>query len=718
MKLSGGLALMLIIFGGLYGGFGPSLSVARGPAHSSFEAVRRYDTAQSHGAIGLASSLGEASLAMARQDSRWPASDLADLARRVAESDRAAGHIADALNAARIAGASLDTVAEPDKQLLIGVAEAHGDIALMSGNKLEAACSYGLLLERVGPDRVAHPEARLWPHPVLAELTKHLDAIGPRFAAGSPQAASGEGSPPLTSCHLLADFYAERNNYAAASEISDLVMGKLMAATIDPEIRAALLQDAAHISELDGNVAAAKTRLTQAVDALGGNGQKPALVVALEALATIHANWSDAKGAEPILERAIGLAQQLYGPDYPSLVSPLVALGYAQLDSGKTQEAEATLNRALGIAESESARNPSAALEPMLALSELYQDQQRKAEADALNARMAALQKAGATLKPADVEDVPILVPKAASRLAVFDIPFRSREASGRITAALAAPASAEWTKQWPDKTFVKASESFAQPMVYAPKLTRAGDADPTIGATLVFVPGQGTDLAAAAARLARLQGLIGPGELPVIVDWTDDTRLADGLRDDAAEHAGERALETVLAGIPASQQGVTLIAEGRGAYILASALANLTARERQAVDARLKHLILIAPDVPEATLRTWLAGPDGKSVQTLVYPSANARPLLIAKTIYGADPIGLDATRVAALGVETVDTSRGTDWLDFDQVASSALIADMASVISAGAPAAKRCGLVHERGAMANLFALDPSGCALPPTN
>jgi tetratricopeptide (TPR) repeat protein len=720
MKLSRGLALMLVLFGGLYAGLGPWLSASRGPATSSFEALRRYDAAASRGQAALAGALGGQALALAHKDSRWSPAQLADLARRVATTERSGGHDEAALAYARMATADVARANDASVSLVVRIAELHGDLALESGDRLEAICTYGGALERLGPDRITHPEGRLRPSPVLVALTAHLDSIGDRFAEdAAPASLAAERAEPLTTCNLVADFYADRHDYAAAAGISRIVLDRVFAdPSIGSEIKAGLLQDGAHIAELNNDVPTAEARLNMAIAVLQGKQQKPALAVALEALAALHSNWSDSKGAQAILKKALALKQQLYGVRSPSLIAPLVALGYTQIDTNDPSGAEATLKHALDIAQTPPRPDPSATLEVMLALNELYEEQGLSQEADTLSTKIAALQKAGASLKPSDVEDVPIAVAPADGRLAVFDIAFGSPHARGHIEVALNAPKAAPWTRSWASGTFVSASDPPNHPLVYAPRLAKLGDADPTIGATLVFIPGQGTSLASGAARLARLQALIGPGQSPVLIDWAADERLGDGVRDAGEERVGRLALESVIDGIPASRQSLTFVAEGRGANVLATALKEMNAEQRRTIADRLKTLILVAPDLPDATLQAWLAGLEKGRVRTVIYAAPTARPLLIAKALYGDTPIGLDPARVARLGVETIEIGEGKPWADFDTLSSDALIADIGSVIK-GEPAGKRCGIVaaNQTGGIAKLSD-DAAGCELAKLN
>ncbi|MFZ1990587.1 MAG: tetratricopeptide repeat protein [Alphaproteobacteria bacterium] len=721
-KLSRGLALMLVVFGGLYAGLGQWLSVSRGPATTSFEALRRFAATLDDQEMALAASLGAKSLALVSADKRWGHLERAEFEYRAAVANESAGHTANALALSRMAGRELAHAGDADINLVINVARLNGDLALNAGNKLEAACVYGLALERLGPDRVAHPEQRLRPHPALEALTGHLIGLGKAFASARAAALSNE-SLPLTSCNLAADFYAERKDYAAAASISDAVLAQAQNdKTLGPEIRSALLQDAAHIAELNGQVDVAKARAARAVDVLSGDQLGAPRVVALENLATLHSNWSDAKGAEPYLQEAIKLREKLNGPDSPELVPPLLTLGYAHLDTKDASNAESLFKRALSIANAKQANNPSATLEATLALAELYDNQGRAAEAADMHSKAAALQKSGVTLRNADVEDVPIVEPSAKHRLALFDIPYLAGKTSGEITVGLSAGPDADWAGKWPARTFAPASENFAAPLVYAPRADSNADAAKSAAPSLFFVPGQGTDLSVNAGRFAHLQAMIGPGQTPLLVAWTDGDAVTESLRNDRAEAQGARALTVELARAAAApaEMPLTLIAEGRGAFVALTALGDLPPAQRAVIDRRLRRIILIAPDIEAPLLTAELAHIDRSRTRTIIYAARTARPLLASAAIYGSHPVGLNPMRLSRLeGVETIETGIGTDWAGWGALWSDALVADIAHAIKNDSPAAKRCGIAHMAAAQtANFYILNPQGCAAPATN
>ncbi|HXZ69218.1 MAG TPA: tetratricopeptide repeat protein, partial [Alphaproteobacteria bacterium] len=563
-------------------------------------------------------------------------------------------------------------------------------------------------------------EQRLRPHPALEALTGHLIGLGKVFAS-APAAPLSNARLPLTSCNLTADFYAERKDYAAAASISDAVLAQAESDdTLGPEIRAALLQEAGHIAELNGQVDIAKARAAKAVDVLSGDQLSAPRVVALENLAELHTNWSDAKGAEPYLQEAIKLREKLDGPESRELVSPLITLGYAHLDTKDPANAEGLFKRALSIADAKQAKDPSATLEATLALAELYDTQGRAREAADMHSKAAALQKSGITLRNADVEDVPIIEPSAKRRLALFDISFLTPTTSGDITVGLGAERKAYWASAWPARTFVAASENFAAPLVYAPSAgnTAAKRAAPG----LFFVPGQGTDLASDAARLARLQAMIGPGQTPLVIAWTDGDAATEGFRNNRAEAQGARALAIELAHVAAAPayKPLTLIAEGRGAFVALTALADLPPAQRTLIDKRLERLILIAPDIEAPLLAEELAHIDRSRTRTIIYAARTARPLLASVAIYRSHPVGLDPLQPSQLaGVETIETGIGTDWADWDALWSDALVGDIARVVKGDSPAGKRCGVAHMGGPRApGAHILDPQGCALAATN
>lgn len=717
-RLSRGLALMLIVFGGLFAGLGEWLCVSRGAATTSFEATRRFAAALDAQDLPLAVTLGSKSLPLVSADKRWGASERAELYYRVAAANASIGRAAKALSFERMASDELAGAPDADLDLVINVARLHGDLALRAGNKLEAACTYGLLLERVGPDRVAHPEERLRPHPVLEALTDHLISLGKAFTA-APATPKAKASPPLTSCNLAADFYAERKDYTAAASISDAVLKQAENdKTIGPEIRAALLQDASHIAEFNGQIELAKSRAALAVDTLSGDDLAAPRAVALERLAMLHTNWSDAKGAEPYLQEAIHLKQRVDGVDSPSLISPLLTLGYARLDTKDASSAESLFKRALSIAEVQKSNDFSASLEATLALAELYDDEGRASDAAEMHGRAAELQKSGVTLHSADVEDLPIVEPSDKKRLAVFDIPYRDGKQSGHVEVALSATHNAGWMSAWPLGTFTPASENFAAPMVYAPRIDLAGETSGASPPNILFVPGQGTDLSGNAGRLARLQALMGPDSKPLLIAWTAGDAVSEALRSDRAEAAGERAVVAALsrAAQSPSTPPLTLIAEGRGAFVALKALGKLPPTLRAKVDERLARLILIAPDFDAALFTQELAHIDRSRTRTIIYAAKTARPLLASSAIYGAKPIGLDPAPVSRFkGVETIEIGSAGEWTDFNMLWSDALITDITSIVRGGPSDANRCGVAAaDAGAnKAGRYVLNLQDCA-----
>ncbi len=722
-RLSRGLALMLVVFGGIFAGLGQWLCVSRGPATTSFEGVRRFAAALDAQDLPLAASLGRKSIALVSADKRWGAAERAELDYHMATTSASIGQKADALKFARMASGEIASAPEANLDLAVNVAQLHGDLALGVGNKLEAACTYGLLLERVGPDRVAYPEERLRPHPTLEALTDHLISLGKAFAAAtaSTPATAEKTNAPLTSCNLAAGFYAARKDYTAAASISDAVLKRSANdKKMGPEIRAALLQDASHIAELNGQIDLAKARAAAAVNVLSGDGLEAPRAVALERLAMLHTNWSDAKGAEPYLQEAIYLKQKIDGTDSPDLISPLLTLGYARLDNKDAESAESLFKRALSIAEVQPKKDSSASLEATLALAELYDDENRSSEAAEMHSKAADLQQAGVALHAADVEDLPLVEPAAKKRLALINIGYASDKQSGQIEVALNAP-NADWVGAWPLSTFTPASESFASPMVYAPRMDRAGKVGEDGTPNILFVPGQGTNLSGNAARLARLRAFMGPGAKPLLIAWTDGDAVTEGLRSGRAEAAGVHSIAAALSrdARAHSMPPLTIIAEGRGAFVALSALAELPPAQRAKIDNRLQNLILIAPDIDAALFTQALAHIDRSRTRTIVYAEIMARPLRVSNMIYGARPIGLDPKQISQFkGVETIEIKGSGGWAGFGALWSEALIGDIARVVNRATPAGSRCGVAPDGARTANLYALDPQGCTLAITN
>src|SRR5262249_51791578 len=140
---------------------------------------------------------------------------------------------------------------------------------------------------------------------------------------------------------------------------------------------------------------------------------------------------------------------------------------------------------------------------------------------------------------------------------------------SGVVEVAIAAPARAAWASAFPATTFVKASESPSRPLVYAPVAAKGPSSLPN----LVFIPGQGTSFKGNAARLARLQALLGPQAKPLLLNWSNPGS-SDGFRTNASDSFANRTLASLLKSL--GTDGATplsLVAEGRGAELLRRSL-------------------------------------------------------------------------------------------------------------------------------------------------
>jgi tetratricopeptide (TPR) repeat protein len=729
------LAFALVVFGAAYVGLGPWLATGHGPLKSAFEGVRRYDAALSHNRVGLAAALGEATLALARNDTHWSQHQLAALESEIAETALAARRISEALELARSASARL-AAAEPsqgeDLPLLIDVARMHARIALATGDGLEAACTFGVLLEQLGPDRVAHPEASLKPHPELAALARHLTDLGPSLRVPSAALAPDSAALPLTSCHLLADFYVEQKDYKAATTASEIVIAAARSdANLTPEIHAALLQKSAHVHELLGDVRLAETRLEEAVAVLDATPNPGASLYALEALGTFLSSWGESERALPVLQRALAIRESRSERNLPRLAPTLVALGYAQRDSQDPAAAETSFKRALEIASSEHASSPPASLEALIALGELYRDQGREAEAVTAAHDAAELQRAAAFFADEVKQPGNVLrMSEESTRALKLRIAFRATgtPASGRASDVFSTPAAttaagevemvlpvvdgAPWAALWPKDRFENVARSYPRLRVGAPEL--GSDAGGPSQARLLFIPGEGSSFAGSAERAARIQAVAGPDIRVVLAHWASGAAARGYLKNSAADARARDEIADLMRtlGTAQGEAPIYLVAEGRGARHL-SDLFN-AGGDAPGFGERIAALILIAPQLSVEEMKALAGRFDPKRTRITVYAAENARALLAAREVYREAPVGLLPAPIAGLtGVEWIAAGIDQSAADFDTLASDALVSDIGRIVRAGPAADKRCGLARVSEARAgDAYVLNPQGC------
>lgn len=734
MRWHRGLALALVAVGATYISLGLWLSTGHGPVKTAFEAYRRYDVALRHDRPGRAAALGEQAIALARADTRWQPTDVAALSADIASTELAAGHTAKALELARDASRGLSQVSPADAGLsrLIDVARTHARIALAAGDGLEASCTFGVLLEQVGADRVIQPEASLHPHPELAFLAGYLTDLGPSFHVPASAVAPGTEAVPLTSCELLADFYAARKDYATAATVSDIVVA---AAKTDkglmPEMHAALLQRSAHMHELQGDIPVAEARLQDAVTTLDGAHNPEASLYALEALGTFLSNWGESARALPILKRALAIRDAQSERNRPQLAPTLLALGYAQLDSNETTAAEFSFKRALAISASPAAPSPSTSFDALNALAELYDGQGRHADAAQFKADAAKLQKTGMT-DGAHLRDAGNVVrsPELTMRAIVVHVPFRAAgqpaggraqdafaelsaaQAQGTTEVVLPAPQDVSWTALWPARNFDSVAQAFVRGRVGAPEM--AADADPIRAATLLYIPGEASSFGAGAERAARLQAVIGPKIEVALSHWPTTPGDRGLLRDARAERFARTSIAGALGtfGVDKPDAPIALVAEGRGARLLAQTLAAdgaVAARMR----ARATTVVLIAPELTAAEYKALAARFDAVHTRLAVYAAPGARGLLVARDVYHDVPIGLSESPVAGVDAEWIEIGVDDKWADFEALGNDAVLADIGTVLRGGPAADKRCGLARVSEARAgDTFVLNPRGC------
>jgi tetratricopeptide (TPR) repeat protein len=735
VSLHRGLAFALVVFAAAYAGLGSWLATGHGPLKSAFEGVRRYDAALAHGRTGLAASLGEATLALARTDAHWSQRQLAAFEAQVAETALAARRIPKALELVRSASARL-AAAEPsqgeDLPLLIDVAAAHARIALATGDGLEATCTFGVLLEQLGPDRVAHPAASPKPHPELGALARHLTGLGRSLRVPSAALAPNSAAFPLTSCHLLADFYVEQEDYKAAASASDIVIA---AARIDdkltPEIHAALLQKSAHVHELLGDVKHAEKRLEEAVAVLDATRNPEASLYALEALGTFLSSWGESERALPVLQRALAVRESRSERNLPRLAPTLVALGHAQRDSADPAAAETSFKRAFELASSKHGSSTPASLEALIALGELYRDQGREAEAIRVSHDAAKLQRTGAFFADEVKQPGNVLrMSEESTRALKLRIAFRATgtPASGRASDAFSTPAAATtageveialpvvegaaWAALWPKDRFERSANSYPRLRVGAPEL--GSEAGAPSQARLLFIPGEGSTFAAGAERAARLQAVAGPDIQVALAYWASGAGARGYLKNPAADAHARGEIADLMRNLGTAQGDapIYLVAEGRGARHLSDIIND--GGDAPGFGERLAALILIAPQLSSDEMRALAGRFDPKRTRITIYAAENARALLAARDVYREAPVGLLPAPIADVtGVEWIAAGIDQAAADFDTLASDALVSDIGRIVRDGPSADKRCGLARvSRARAGDAYVLNPQGC------
>lgn len=723
-----GLAIVLVVLGALYVALGNWLATGHGPATSAFEAVRRYDVALTHGRYALAASLGEEALAVALGDRNWSAPQIAAFEAELAETELAGHRIAEALDLVRSASKRLEALPATRIALVIEIAQTHARVASAAGNDLEAVCTYGVLLEQLGPDRVAQVEGNQKATSEIADLARDLTEIGTRLKAPAAALPPNVSAHPLTSCQLLADFYVERKDYKAAAAASDIVVAAARSDTrLAPEMRSALLQGSGHIHELVGDVQTAEARLNEAVEVLGATSNTGAKLHALETLGTFLSNWGESERALPVLERTLALQEADGERQKPRLASTLLALGYAQLDAADAAAAETSFKRAYALSSAEDTSSPPATREALTALGDLYQDQGR--EIDAIHAKEAAAAvevaptfDAGRKLAEAQrtrAETVRVLTLRIPFRAAgtpasgrvseAFSVPTDTKS-TGEVSVVLAAPVGIDWAARWPKDRFERVAPS---PALYGTGAPEAAEGERTRQAAVLFFPGEGTDFAANAERTARLQAELGPDTQVILGHWASRRGPLGYLKNDLADAYARSLMSDLLGEAARVPEGpVSIVAEGRAARSLAETFAfDLVPAS---VQERISALVFIAPLLGEKDMVSFGSRFDPKRTRLTVYAAQGARPLLAARAVYRAEPIGLRATPIPGLKrAEWIEIGIGEAAADFDTMASDALMSDIGAVVRGGPPAAKRCALARVSEARAgDAYALNPAGC------
>jgi tetratricopeptide (TPR) repeat protein len=108
----------------------------------------------------------------------------------------------------------------------------------------------------------------------------------------------------------------------------------------------------------------------------------PDFARALLDLGTLYRLKNEHAKAEPPIRRAVAILEKALGPEHPEVAGNLTNLGGRLRDQGKFAEAEPILKRALTIREKILPRNHPDVVRSMLGLANLYADQKKYVEAE------------------------------------------------------------------------------------------------------------------------------------------------------------------------------------------------------------------------------------------------------------------------------------------------------------------------------------------------
>jgi esterase/lipase superfamily enzyme len=227
--------------------------------------------------------------------------------------------------------------------------------------------------------------------------------------------------------------------------------------------------------------------------------------------------------------------------------------------------------------------------------------------------------------------------------------------------------------------------------------------------ALLIYVHGYNIGFAETAMRTAQLAYDLNFPGIPFFFSWPSAAQITGYLRDLESAQLSEDAFDRVLDDL--AQLPVTefyIIAHSMGSRLVTQVLKSRV--DRGTPTARLKELLLAAPDINAELFRTVIA-PRLKTLAgtlTTVYASSSDLALMASKVVHGYRRVGETADGVFVYpGLETIDASRATlaarafghSYL----TDSAAVLRDIGSLLRKRLPARQR-GLA-EAGISPNIY-------------
>ena len=217
-----------------------------------------------------------------------------------------------------------------------------------------------------------------------------------------------------------------------------------------------------------------------------------------------------------------------------------------------------------------------------------------------------------------------------------------------------------------------------------------------------VFVHGYNVGFADAARRTAQIAYDIGFRGAPILYSWPSQDGLVSYTVDENNARWTEpdltRFLRAVLTDTPAEE--VYLIAHSMGNRPLTSAFIELK-RQQPALAARVREVILTAPDIDADVFRNELAPKMAAGGTRLtLYASADDKALLASKKVHGYPRAGDAGAGIVVLSsVETVDASGvDTSFLGHSYFAETrSVLADILLLVREGRRASERTASLVE---------------------